>query len=96
MNKLQYIKLFELRKVSLQFGQTAEMLMKSSGGEPTQEELNIVNQKVIEFYEKSYRRERERNEELQKRIEKMEVALAEEFEESKKLELRLLEIEESK
>lgn len=50
MNKIQYIKLLNLRGIFELKGQSIAQAIKNSGGEPTLEEMVRVNEEAIKYY----------------------------------------------
>lgn len=50
MNKIQYIKLLALRGITELKGESIASAVRSSGGDPTTEEMVKVNQQAMEHY----------------------------------------------
>jgi len=72
MNKIQYIKLLELRGVSELNGKTIAETVKNTGGNPTDAEMIKVNQKSMEHYISEALRLSETNIKLQDKNAKLE------------------------
>jgi hypothetical protein len=67
MNKVQYIKLLEVRGVTELMGSSVGKAIKETGGNPTLEELCLVNQRSMDFYIEKYKSELIKNEVLSAR-----------------------------
>jgi len=67
MNKIQYIKLLEIRGITkLEDKTTIGDAVKMSGGEPTIEEMKIVNELAMQYFIDELNKEIEKNEKLKK------------------------------
>jgi len=75
MNKLQYIKLLELRGITDLKGKSLADALRESGGEGTLEEMVKVNEEVFKYYIDLYKKAEEKikildeeNEEMQEDV----------------------------
>ncbi len=72
MNKMQYIKLLNLRGIAdLEKGQTIASAMTDSGGEPTMEEMVEVNKQCMTHYIEKFTESKADNEKLSKQVDKL-------------------------
>ena len=70
MNKIQYIKLLELRGYTeLPKGTSIADIVKSTGGEPSQEEMVKVNEEGMNYFIEKYNEQKDINKNLIKNIE---------------------------
>lgn len=73
MNKIQYIKLFEIRGITeMPKGHTIKSLLVETGGEPSLEEMVQVNKLSMEYFITEKNVLKERNKELQSICNKLE------------------------
>lgn len=68
MNKIQYIKLLELRGITKLNGITIGEAVRQSGGEPSEHEMVKVNEESMKYFMEQLEEEKNKNEELTKQI----------------------------
>ena len=73
MNKVQYIKLLELRGVTELKGETIADAVERTGGKPSDREMVIVNHQAMLHYINEFTEEKDKNEKLSKKVEALEV-----------------------
>jgi len=62
MNKVQYVKLLEIRGVAdLNKGETLFGAVERTGGDPTEAEMVLVNQRAMDYYIGKFDEERKEN-----------------------------------
>ncbi len=71
MNKIQYIKLLNIRGVAELDGTTIADAVRQTGGNPTPEEMVKVNAQAMNHYIEKFTEQRELNEKLSKENEKL-------------------------
>jgi len=71
MNKLQYIKLLELRGITDLKGKSLADALRESGGEGTLEEMVKVNEEVFKYYIDLYKKAEEKIKILEEENEEM-------------------------
>ena len=71
MNKIQYIKLLEIRGITELNGVTLAQAIKESGGDGTHEEMAKVNELSMKFYIDKLIAEENKNKELIKKNEQL-------------------------
>ena len=72
MNKIQYIKLLEMRGITELKGISIADAVKETGGNPSDKEMVIVNQKSMEYYIDELNKEKAKTSVLEIEIEKLE------------------------
>ena len=69
MNKIQYIKLLNLRGYDeMPQGESIASLVRVSGGEPSPEEMVLVNESSMTYYIEKYTEQKTLNKELMKEV----------------------------
>lgn len=71
MNKIQYIKLLNLRGITELKGISIASAVKQSGGDPTDKEMVEVNKQSMSYYIEKYTEQKELNEKLSKENKKL-------------------------
>lgn len=69
MNKIQYIKLLELRGITKLEGKTIGDVIRQTGGDPNEKEMIKVNEECMNHYLQKYEEEVSKNKELTNQIE---------------------------
>lgn len=72
MNKIQYVKLLELRGITELKGVSIAEAVKNSGGDPTDKEMAEVNFKCMQYYMERFNSESNKNLELTQKVEELE------------------------
>lgn len=72
MNKIQYINLLKIRGVEeLPNGETIGSMVESTGGEPSDKEMVLVNKMSMDYYIGKYTEQKELNVELVKELDRL-------------------------
>lgn len=71
MNKIQYIKLLNLRGITKLDGMSIASAIRQTGGEPTDKEMVEVNKQAMMYYIDRLEEQTKLNEEMKERIAKL-------------------------